>query len=136
MTRVLIIAAASAVVSLSAQGPDIAADYFLPREKIDSSFEWDGGASCVFRDRIGIVLRSDWQNRHWVKTNGKQFELNGQAEVTAKGWHQTFKSRNITVGLDLLRGRESGDNVEFSGTIVISRVGRATEYRVEGGCGA
>ena len=118
---------------------DEARDHFGPGEDVNPSFAWDEGASCTFSDNLGVVLRSDWMKRHWIKVAGKQVELNGEGQMSAEGWFQTFTASNVTVTLRLRRvgGEPKGsDGVGMTGDIIITRSGRSTTYRVKGGCGA
>lgn len=58
--------------ALWAQTPDATLDHFAPNEDVSASFAWERGAQCTLSDRIGVVLRSNWQERHWIKIGGKQ----------------------------------------------------------------
>ena len=121
---------------VSAAAADFADDHFRPGEDVDKSFERDGGASCTFSDSLGVVFRSDWRKRHWIKVGGKQIELNGEVDMSDEGWIQMFTSRGITISMRLRRAGDRGDSVPMTGQIAIAHGGKSTVYDVKGGCGA
>lgn len=52
--------------TLSAQAPNATSDHFAPTEDVSASFAWQRGAECTLSDAVGVVLRSNWQRRHWI----------------------------------------------------------------------
>lgn len=140
VTKIFQAVAATVLVSaVSAQAPDATSDHFAPTEDVSASFAWERGAECTFSDRVGVVLRSNWQKRHWIKIAGEQVEFNGETEMTDAGWHQTFVGSGFTVTLRLQRLRPElpgSDGVRLTGEIVVTRSGQRTQYQVAGGCGA
>jgi hypothetical protein len=125
--------------ALWAQGPDATWDHFAPNEDVDASFAWKRGAQCTLSDRIGVVLRSDWQKRHWIKIAGKQVEFNGEIDMSDAGWYQAFRGNGFTVTLRLQRvlpERRGSDGVRLTGEMVVTRSERSIQYQVTGSCGA
>ena len=59
-------------LALSAQAPDGSSDHFAPAEDVSASFKWEQHAQCTLSDAIGVLLRSNWQERHWIKIAGQQ----------------------------------------------------------------
>jgi hypothetical protein len=115
---------------------DFADDHFRPGEDVDKSFGWDEGAACTFSDSLGVVFRSNWMERHWIKVGGKQIELNRKVEMSDEGWIQMFTSNGITISMRLRRTGDRGDSVPMTGQIAIAYGGKSTVYEVKGGCGA
>lgn len=125
--------------ALVAQAPDPTLDHFAPNEDVSASFAWEQGAQCTLSDRIGVVFRSDWQKRHWIKIGGTQVEFNGETEMSDAGWRQTFAGRDFTVSLRLRRvlsEPRGGDGVRLTGEIRVTRSGQSKTYQVTGRCGA
>ncbi len=117
-----------------AQGPNAFIDHFAPNELVSLQ-----GAQCSLSDRIGVVYRSDWQKRHWVKVAGKSVELNGETAMGDAGWDQVFSRGDVTVSLRLRRilpERQGSDGVRLTGEIMVTRSGQTITYRVTGTCGA
>lgn len=124
---------ALASAALWAQAPDAAADYFAPNEVSVQ------GAQCALSDHMGVVFRSDWRKRHWIKVAGKPLELNGETEMTDAGWYQSFVSGDFTIILRVRRvlpEPAGGDGVRLTGEIVVARSGQSVAYRATGWCGA
>jgi hypothetical protein len=122
--------------TVAAQVPDATSDHWTP-EEASAPFAW--GAQCTFSDGIGIVLRSNWQKRHWIKIAGNQVEFNGEAEMSDAGWYQTFAGSDFTVTLRLQRTLtepRGSDGVGLIGEIEITRSGQSNQYQVTGSCGA
>jgi hypothetical protein len=97
------------------------------------------GAQCSLSDHIGVVFRSDWRTRHWIKVAGKPVELFGEAAMSDAGWYQSFVSGDCTVVLRLRRVLPEpvgSDGVRLAGEIVVMRSGREIEYQATGSCGA
>src|SRR3954467_355898 len=89
--------------SLLAQVPDASLDHFAPDEDVSATFAWERGAQCTFSDPTGVVLRSNWQKRHWIKVAGTQIEFNGETKMSDAGWYQVFMSSDFTISLRLQR---------------------------------
>src|SRR4051812_16830021 len=85
----------SPAIWAQAQAPDPTLDHFAPSEDVSPSFAWEQGAQCTLSDRIGVVLRSNWQKRHWIKIAGKQVEFNGETVMSEAGWYQAFAGSNF-----------------------------------------
>jgi hypothetical protein len=122
--------------SLAAQAPDATSDHFTP-EEVSAPFAW--GAQCTFSDAVGVVLRSNWQRRHWIKVAGNQVEFNGETEMSDAGWYQMFAASDFTVTLRLQRvlpEPQRSDGVRLIGEIEITRSGQSRQYQVTGSCGA
>jgi hypothetical protein len=96
----VVVAAGLSCAAVSAQTRDTVLDHFAVGEAVPGLRQ---GASCAFSDRIGVVFHSNWQRRHWIKVAGTQVELDGEAEMSDAGWHQTFESSEVTVTLQLQR---------------------------------
>src|SRR3954470_4347683 len=133
----------AAVVIMSpavwAQGPDPTLDHFAPNEDVSPTFAWERGAECTLSDRIGVVLRSNWQKRYWIKIAGKQVEFNGEARMSDAGWYQAFAGTDFTIRLQLQRilpEPRGSDGVRLEGVIVVTRSGQNKQYAVTGSCGA
>lgn len=94
------------------------------------------GANCEFKDTSGVVFRSNWMKRHWVKVSRKLLELNNEARMTERGWFQTLSSPSVSVSLNLRRTKERGETVEMSGEIAITSNGKVQKFQVSGSCGA
>jgi hypothetical protein len=125
--------------ALWAQALDPTLDHFAPNEDVSASFAWEQGAQCTLSDRIGVVLRSNWQKRHWIKIAGKQVEFNGETEMSDRGWYQAFVGSDFTVSLRLQRvlpEPRGSDGVRLTGEIVVTRFGQSKQYQVTGSCGA
>jgi hypothetical protein len=125
--------------TLGAQGPDVTSDHFGPNEDVNPSFAWEQHAQCTLSDDVGVVLRSNWQTRHWIKLSGTQVEFNGKTEMSDAGWYQTFEGSTFTVTLSLQRvlsEPRGSDGVRLRGQIVVSRSERNMQYQVTGSCGA
>jgi hypothetical protein len=125
--------------ALWGQAPDATLDHFAPNEDVSVSFAWERGAQCTLSDRIGVVLRSNWQKRHWIKIAGKQVEFNGETKMNDAGWYQEFVGSDFTVALRLERvlpEPRGSDGVRLSGEIVVTRSGQNKQYQVTGRCGA
>ena len=138
-SRSVIAATALMSQTLWAQTPDAASSHFAPDEDVNASFSWEPGAECTLSDHIGVVLRSNWQDRHWIKIAGEQIEFNGNTEMSDAGWYQTFVGDNFTVILRLKRllpEPEGSDGVRFAGVIVVTQSAQSSEYQVTGACGA
>ena len=119
--------------ALWAQAPNPASDHFAPNEVSVQ------GAQCSFSDRIGVVFRSDWRRRHWIKVAGQPVEFNGETEMSDAGWYQSFVSGDLTVNLRLRRvlpEAVGSDGVRLTGEIVVARSGQSIEYQAAGSCGA
>lgn len=141
MKRILQAVAAIVLMSraLWAQALDPTLDHFAPNEDVSASFAWEQGAQCTLSDRIGVVLRSNWQKRHWIKIAGKQVEFNGETEMSDRGWYQAFVGSDFTVSLRLQRvlpEPRGSDGVRLTGEIVVTRFGQSKQYQVTGSCGA
>jgi hypothetical protein len=139
--RILQTIAAVVIMSpaLCAQAPDPTLDHFATNEDVSPSFAWERGAECTLSDRIGVVLRSNWQKRHWIKIAGKQVEFNGEAKMSDAGWYQAFAGSDFTIRLQLQRilpEPRGSDGVRFAGAIVVTRSGQSKQYQVTGICGA
>jgi hypothetical protein len=139
--RILRTVAVAGLVStvLWAQAHESTQDHFAPNEDVSAAFAWERGAQCSFADRIGVVLRSNWQNRHWIKLAGKQVEFNGQTKMSDAGWYQEFVGSGFTVTLRLQRvlpERRGSDSVRLTGGVVVTRPERTIQYQVTGNCGA
>jgi hypothetical protein len=114
-------------------------DHFAPDENVTASFAWDRGAQCKLSDPIGVVLRSNWQKRHWIKIAGKQVEFNGETQMSDAGLYQVFMGSDFTVTLRLQRvlpEPPGSDGVRLTGKIVVTRFGQSKQYKVTGICGA
>lgn len=125
--------------ALFAQAPDARLDHFAPNEDVNAAFAWEQGAQCTLSDPIGVVLRSNWQKRHWIKVAGKQVEFNGETKMSDAGWYQEFVGSDFTVSLRLQRvlpELRGSDGVRLTGEIVITRSGQSKRYKVTGSCGA
>jgi hypothetical protein len=142
MKRILQTVAAVVIVSPGfwAQTPDPALDHFAPNETVNASFAWEArGAQCTLSDHIGVVFRSNWQKRHWIKIAGKQVEFNGETEMSDSGWYQSFVGSDFSVRLRLQRvlpELRGSDGVRLTGEIVVTRSGQSKQYQVTGSCGA
>jgi len=127
-------------LALSAQAPDATSDHFAPTEDVSDSFAWEQHAQCTISDPIGVVLRSNWQERHWIKIAGEQVEFNGATEMSDAGWYQAFAGSDFTVTLRLQRvlpEPPGSDGVRLTGEIVVTtRSGQSKQYQVTGSCGA
>ena len=139
--RILQVAAAIVVICPAtwAQAPDAMLDHFAPNEDVGAVFGWERGAECTLSDRIGVVLRSNWQKRHWIKLEGKQVEFNGETEMSEAGWSQSFAGSDFTVTVRLQRLQpepQGSDGVRLTGEVVVTRSGQSKLYRVTGSCGA
>jgi hypothetical protein len=125
--------------ALFSQAPDATLDHFAPDEDVSASFAWERGAECTLSDTAGVVLRSNWQKRHWIKIAGKQVEFNGEAKMSDAGWYQVFVDSDFSVTLRLQRilpEPPGGDGVRLTGEIVVTRAGQTKQYKVTGSCGA
>ena len=125
--------------ALRAQAPDATLDHFAPNEDVSASFAWQRNAECTLSDRIGVVLRSNWQARHWIKIAGKQVEFNGETKMSDAGWYQAFVGSDFTVSLRLQRvlpEPRGSDGVRLVGEIVVTRSEQSKQYQVTGSCGA
>ena len=125
--------------ALFAQAPDARLDHFAPHEDVNAAFAWEQGAQCTLADSIGVVLRSNWQKRHWIKVAGRQMEFNGETKMSDAGWHQEFVGSDFTVNLRLQRvlpEPRRSDGVRLTGEILITRAGQSKRYKVTGSCGA
>jgi hypothetical protein len=134
--RSLVAALVLVSLTVAAQAPDATSDHWTP-EEASAPFGW--GAQCTFSDGIGIVFRSNWQKRHWIKIAGNQVEFNGETEMSEPGWYQTFAGSDFTVTLRLRRilpELRGSDGVRLIGEIEITRSGQSTQYQVTGSCGA
>lgn len=123
----------------AAAADDSLQDHFALDENIDDSFAWTPGAACKFWDAEGVVLHSNWMQRHWVKNAGKQTEFNGEVMMSDEGWFQTFVAPDLTVTLRLPRlavELEGTDSAAMAGEIDIIRSGQSTTYQVTGACSA
>lgn len=121
---------------LWAQAPDARLDHFAPNEDISALAI---GAQCTLSDHIGVVFRSNWQTRHWIKIAGNGVEFKGATEMSDAGWYQSFEGRDFTVSLRLQRvlpEPRGGDGVRLTGEIVVTRSGESNHYQVTGSCGA
>ena len=141
MKRILRVFAATVFLSpaLFAQAPDARLDHFAPDEDVSASFAWERGAECTLSDPTGVVLRSNWQKRHWIKIAGKQVEFNGETKMSDAGWYQVFVGSDFTVRLQLQRvlpEPAGSDGVRLTGEIVVTRSGQSKQYKVTGRCGA
>ena len=141
MKRILPVFAAIVLLipGLWAQAPDATLDHFAPDEDVSTSFAWERGAECTLSDLTGVVLRSSWQKRHWIKIGGKQVEFNGETKMSGEGWYQVFAGRDFTVSLRLQRVKPEppgSDGVRLTGEIVVTRSGQSKQYKVTGRCGA
>jgi hypothetical protein len=122
-----------------AQEADPLSDHFAPNEAVSAAFAWVQGAQCTFSDTVGVVLRSDWQKRHWIKISGQQVEFNGDTEMSDEGWYQSFTEDTFDVVLQLQRvlpEPQGSDGVRYTGNIVVTHSGIIAEYAVTGSCGA
>ena len=122
-----------------AQAPDAVSDHFAPNEDVSAFFGWEQHAQCTFSDGIGVVLRSNWQKRHWIKIEGNQVEFNGETAMSDAGWYQEFVGSDFTVTLRLQRvlpEPRGSDGVKLTGEIVVARSGQSKRYQVTGSCGA
>jgi hypothetical protein len=125
--------------ALWAQAPNATSDHFAPDEDVSASFAWKRGAECTFSDPTGVVLRSNWQKRHWIKIAGVQVEFNGETKMSDAGWYQIFMGNDFTVRLSLQRvlpEPPGSDGVRLTGEIVVTRSGQSKQYKVAGRCGA
>lgn len=125
--------------TIAATAPEMFSDHFAPDEDVDDSFAWEPGAQCVFSDGTGVVLHSNWMQRHWIKNSGEQVEFNGDVQMSDEGWFQTFVNPDFTVTLRLRRAGgepEGSDGVGMVGEIVVIRSEQSSAYQVTGGCGA
>jgi hypothetical protein len=124
---------------LLAQSPDSRLDHFAPGEDVSATFAWERGAQCTLSDSIGVVLRSNWQKRHWIKIAGKQVEFNGETNMSDGGWYQVFVGSDFTISLRLQRvlpEPAGSDGVRLTGEIVVTRSAQSKPYKVTGSCGA
>jgi hypothetical protein len=121
---------------VAAQAPDAMSDHWTP-EEAGAPFNW--GAQCTFSDGIGVVFRSNWQTRHWIKIAGNQVQFNGETEMSDAGWYQMFAGSDFTVTLRLQRvlpEPQGSDGVRLVGEIEVTRSGQIKRYQVTGSCGA
>lgn len=141
MKRVLRVFAAVALLSpaLWAQATNATLDHFAPDEDVSASFAWERSAECTLSDPAGVVLRSNWQKRHWIKIAGEQAEFNGDTKMSDAGWYQVFAGSDFTVSLQLQRvlpEPPGSDSVRLTGEIIVTRSGQSKQYDVTGRCGA
>lgn len=141
MKRILPVVAAMVLLNpaLFAQASDATADHFALDEEVSASFAWERGAECTLSDPAGVVLRSNWQKRHWIKIAGSQVEFNGATNMSDAGWYQVFAGSDFTVSLRLQRvlpEPPGSDGVRLTGEIEVTQSGRSKQYKVTGGCGA
>src|SRR5688572_27718716 len=125
--------------AFAATSPEMLSDHFAPDEDVEDSFAWKPGAQCTLSDDEGVVLRSNWMKRHWIKNSGKQVEFNGEVQMNEEGWFQTFVSQDFTVTLRLRRiggEPEGSDGVGMKGEMVVIWPEQSIAYQVTGGCGA
>ena len=124
---------------LSAQEQNPTADHFASGEDVSPAFAWEPGAECTLSDELGVVMRSDWQKRHWIKIAGKQIEFNGETEMSDEGWYQEFFGAGFHVVLRLQRilpEPAGSDGVRFTGEIEVRRSAMIETYQVTGSWGA
>lgn len=97
------------------------------------------GSQCEFRDRGGIVIKSDWINRFWMKIDGRMIEFiapKADGDGDLKKWRADLSSQNVIVKFKLNRIRVGEDTATYKGSIIVIRDGIKKRIEITGGCGA
>jgi len=102
----------------------------------------DGGA-CEFSDREGVILRSDWVNRYWLRIDGVLTEIRSTKSDAARDTDiennrisEMLSKGGTTLALDLKLTARGEDSATYAGRMILAKDKVKKEYRISGGCGA
>ena len=101
------------------------------------------GSACEFSDRAGVILRSDWVDRYWLRIDGALTELRSTKSEKARDIdaEQSRISEVLTKGgaivsVELKLTARGEDSATYTGRLTLTKDKIKKEYRITGGCGA
>jgi hypothetical protein len=101
------------------------------------------GSQCEFSDNTGVILKSDWAKKFWMKIDGTLIELDGTrtdaetaSDVDSKRWHETFHGDGVTGVLDLRQTNAGEDTSTYTGSLLVMSGEVHRRFVITGGCNA